>query len=139
MKTLKGFRESDKDFCEYTEAEYNQTIIVEVDEEFHDYFLNVLYPNYMSPFPVNGFMFQVGEPSSCEYNQETEIGGNTHSTFIKIGGRYFFLGDHFDLNDPICDDVGFKEISRQIVKVRQLIKENKKVVEEPRNLSELLK
>lgn len=139
MKTLKEFRECDLDFYEYFGAKYNQTIITEVDEDVFEEFLNVLMPSYMSSFPGDGFMYQMCEPSSFEYNQKKEIGGNTHSTFIKINKRFFFLGDHFDLNDPICDDIGFKEINRQITKVKQLIKENKEVVEEPRNLSELLK
>lgn len=125
VKTLKEWREGGvSDLYKYLGFTYNQTIIVEVDEDLHNFMFECIYPNFM-----NSYLFQVGEPSSC-------IGEwDTFTTFVKIQKRYFCIGDQLDLNK---NKLSSKIVQTHVQTIRTSINLGVEVKQSAKNLKEFI-
>ena len=126
VKTLKEWREGKDDLYKYLGFTYNQTIIVEVDEDLHNYMLECIFPNYW-----NSVVFQVGEPSS-----HVEKGG-TYTTFVKYKGRYFCIGDQLDMN--YNRRLSHYVVRQHINTIKEKVNLGENPYQEPQELEELLK
>ena len=125
MKTLKEWRAGNKaSLGDYLGFDYNQSLIVEVDEEMYWEMLECIYPNYM-----NSYLFQMGEPSS--FIEE----GETFTTFIKIRNRCFCIGDQLDLNNF---KLAYPMVKDKLEKIKTSINLGVEVKESAKDLKQLI-
>ena len=125
LKTLKEWRAGNKaSLGDYLGFDYNQSLIVEVDEEMYWEMLECIYPNYM-----NSYLFQMGEPSS--FIEE----GETFTTFIKIRNRCFCIGDQLDLNNF---KLAYPMVKDKLEKIKTSINLGVEVKESAKDLKQLI-
>jgi len=125
LKTLKEWRAGNKaSLGDYLGFDYNQSLIVEVDEEMYWEMLECIYPNYM-----NSYLFQMGEPSSFIE------GGETFTTFIKIRNRCFCIGDQLDLNNF---KLAYPMVKDKLEKIKTSINLGVEVKESAKDLKQLI-